>query len=123
MVPCPALRPGLNRRTGARCQPAQCGLAATVRIGIRLAMTASQYRAAIKRLGLTQRHAAKLLGVDIRTSARWAAGDRAIPESVALVLGLGMCMAAGTCRNLKLDFDQVLEQAHNAAHARARRRA
>jgi hypothetical protein len=35
-------------------------------------MTAAQYRDALSRLGLTQMAAARLLGIDDRTSRRWA---------------------------------------------------
>jgi len=35
-------------------------------------MTATQYRAALRRLGLTQVGAAKLLGIGERTARRWA---------------------------------------------------
>lgn len=35
-------------------------------------MTAKQYRAAIAKLGLSQRAAAKFFGVNERTSRRWA---------------------------------------------------
>lgn len=35
-------------------------------------LTANQYRAALKKLGLSQRGAARLLGVDERTSRKWA---------------------------------------------------
>lgn len=51
-------------------------------------MTANQYRDAIKRLGLSQRQAGAFLGVDERTSRRWAAGDAEIPESVGKLLRL-----------------------------------
>ena len=51
-------------------------------------MTANQYRAAIERLGLSQRKAGAFLGVDERQSRRWAAGDAGIPESVAKLLRL-----------------------------------
>lgn len=51
-------------------------------------MTATQYRAAIEKLGLSQRGAGFFLGVDERTSRRWAAGDAPIPESVAKLLRL-----------------------------------
>jgi DNA-binding transcriptional regulator YiaG len=37
------------------------------------------YRALIAALGLSQASAARLLGVDGRTSRRWAAGDRDVP--------------------------------------------
>lgn len=42
-------------------------------------MTADEYRAAIEHLGLSQVAAARLLGVDDRTSRRWASGDREVP--------------------------------------------
>ena len=42
-------------------------------------MTADQYRTTIEKLGLSQIAAAKLLGVDERTSRRWASGERDIP--------------------------------------------
>lgn len=42
-------------------------------------MTADEYRDAIEHLGLSQVAAAKLLGVDERTSRRWAIGERDIP--------------------------------------------
>lgn len=42
-------------------------------------MTADEYRDAIDKLGLSQVAAAKLLGVDDRTSRRWASGERDVP--------------------------------------------
>jgi len=42
-------------------------------------MTPDEYRAAIERLGLSQIAAARLLGVDERTSRRWACGEREVP--------------------------------------------
>lgn len=62
-------------------------------------MTPTQYRAAIERVGLSQRGAGAFLGVDERTSRRWAAGDAAIPESVAKLLRLMV--------RLKLDPNDV----------------
>ncbi|MGE0278424.1 MAG: helix-turn-helix domain-containing protein [Nitrospiraceae bacterium] len=47
-----------------------------------------QYRAAIEKLGLSQRGAAAFLGVDERTSRRWALGEAQIPESVSMLLKL-----------------------------------
>ena len=44
-------------------------------------MTSDEYRATIERLGLSQIAAARLLGVDDRTSRRWACGERDIPPS------------------------------------------
>jgi DNA-binding transcriptional regulator YiaG len=42
-------------------------------------MTPDEYREAIERLDLSQVGAARLLGVDERTSRRWAIGERPIP--------------------------------------------
>jgi DNA-binding transcriptional regulator YiaG len=39
-------------------------------------LTHTEYRDAIALLGLTQTSAARLLGVDARTSRRWANGER-----------------------------------------------
>lgn len=49
-------------------------------------MTPAEYRAAIARLGLSQVAAGKLLGVDGRTSQKWALGERAVPPPVARLL-------------------------------------
>jgi len=49
-------------------------------------MTAKQYRAAIAALGLSQVGAARFLGVDGRTSRRWIAGERPVPEPVSRFL-------------------------------------
>jgi hypothetical protein len=49
-------------------------------------MTTEEYRAALQALCLTVNKAADLLGVDQKTSRRWAMGDREIPESVARLL-------------------------------------
>lgn len=51
-------------------------------------MTAPEYRAAIKALDLSQVGAARLFGVDPRTSRRWALGEVAVPRTVALCLRL-----------------------------------
>jgi DNA-binding transcriptional regulator YiaG len=49
-------------------------------------MTPDQYRDAIEQLGLSQVAAAKLLGVDERTSRRWANGERDVPPPAARFL-------------------------------------
>jgi plasmid maintenance system antidote protein VapI len=49
-------------------------------------MTRNQYRAAIERLELTQAAAAKVLGVDPRTSRKWANGERPVDETAARFL-------------------------------------
>lgn len=51
-------------------------------------MTANQYRAALRRLDLSQVGAARLFGADARTSRYWASGDRGIPHCVGIVLKL-----------------------------------
>lgn len=42
-------------------------------------MTSDEYREALEHLGLTQGAGARLLGVDERTSRRWACGERDVP--------------------------------------------
>lgn len=49
-------------------------------------MTSDEYRACLVRLGLTQSGAARLLGVDARTSQRYASGERAVPPPVQRLL-------------------------------------
>ena len=49
-------------------------------------MTPDEYRTAIAALGLSQARAAELLGVDARTSRRWACGERDVPPPVARFL-------------------------------------
>ena len=51
-------------------------------------MTAEQYNAACKRLGLDIFTAATLLGVAVRTTRRWEDGTRAVPPPVARFLAL-----------------------------------
>jgi transcriptional regulator with XRE-family HTH domain len=45
-------------------------------------MTPDEYRSALAILGLTQLGGARLLGVDERTSRRWANGERDVPPPV-----------------------------------------
>jgi DNA-binding transcriptional regulator YiaG len=47
---------------------------------------ATQFRAMLKRLKLSQRGAARLFKVDERTARRWALGERNVPEPVAFKL-------------------------------------
>ena len=42
-------------------------------------MSADEYRDAIAQLDLSQAAAARLIGVDERTSRRWATGERDVP--------------------------------------------
>ena len=49
-------------------------------------MTAEEYRDLIAALGLSQVDASILLGVDQRTSRRWASGEREVPQPVARFL-------------------------------------
>lgn len=51
-------------------------------------MTANQYRAAIERLGLSQRGAARFLGIPERQSRRYALDEAEIPEAVGKLLRL-----------------------------------
>lgn len=51
-------------------------------------MTPNQFRNALDRLGLSQAGAAALVGADPRTGRRWALGERAVPECVAILLRL-----------------------------------
>lgn len=55
-------------------------------------MTAKQLRGVLDRLGLSQAGLARLLGSDERTARRWVApagpSQRAIPDTVAILLGL-----------------------------------
>jgi DNA-binding transcriptional regulator YiaG len=49
-------------------------------------VTADEYRNALAQLDLSQVAAARLLGVDDRTSRRWAAGERDVPPPAARFL-------------------------------------
>ena len=49
-------------------------------------MTPEEFRKIIEKLGLSQIAAARLLGVDARTSRRWASGERDIPPPAARFL-------------------------------------
>lgn len=51
-------------------------------------VTPKQFQSAIDRLGLSQVGAARLVGADPRTARKWAAGDNAVPECVAILLRL-----------------------------------
>lgn len=49
-------------------------------------MRPDELRDILRRLGLPQTGAAKLLGVDDRTMRRWCLGERDVPEVVARVM-------------------------------------
>lgn len=49
-------------------------------------MTPDEYRTTIKELGLSQTAAAKLLGVNARTSRKWACGEREMPPPASRFL-------------------------------------
>lgn len=51
-------------------------------------MQTDGYRTAIATLGLSQAAAGKFLGVEPRTSRRWATGKATIPDTVAQLLGV-----------------------------------
>ena len=50
-------------------------------------MDATAYRAQIARLGLSQEGAARILGVNARTSRRWALDERQVPEPLSACYG------------------------------------
>jgi DNA-binding transcriptional regulator YiaG len=49
-------------------------------------MSTAQFRAAVKRLRLSQAALARLLKVNVRTARRWASGESTVPEPIALLL-------------------------------------
>jgi hypothetical protein len=53
-----------------------------------MTMNAKQYRAALKKLDITQLAAGELFGVGARTSRRWALDEARVPVSVAMLLKL-----------------------------------
>lgn len=50
------------------------------------AMTAAEFRAALKALRLSRGQLAKRLRVNVRTVYRWASGDSEVPETLALLM-------------------------------------
>jgi DNA-binding transcriptional regulator YiaG len=71
-------------------------------------MTADEYRTAYAALGLTQAGAARLLGVDERTSRRWATGERDVPPPVSRFLTF-LIMA-------EITADEVMKTLADGAH-------
>jgi hypothetical protein len=63
------------------------------------AMTPTQYKAALKALGLSQERAGDWLGIGRRTSQGYALGEYPVPEPVAKLLRL--------CVKMKLDPEDV----------------
>lgn len=51
-------------------------------------MSKRQYRLALETLAISQHRAAKLFGVDGRTSQRWALGENEVPKWAAALLRL-----------------------------------
>jgi len=49
-------------------------------------MTAKQYRAALKKCGLSQRGAARLFNINERTSRRYALGEQPVSRRIAAAL-------------------------------------
>ena len=49
-------------------------------------MTSREFRATLKRLGLSQAEVARLFDVDVRTVERWAAGGVHGPDAILLWL-------------------------------------
>ena len=62
-------------------------------------MTSTQYKAAIKALGLSQVAAAKWLGISKRTSQAYAIGEYPVPQAIAMLLRL--------CRDRKIKPEDV----------------
>ncbi|MBO0754273.1 MAG: hypothetical protein J2P54_00300 [Bradyrhizobiaceae bacterium] len=59
-------------------------------------MTAHEYRKALAHLGLSQLAAARLLGVNPRTSRRWALGEQNVSETASRFLSfLIACECSG----------------------------
>ncbi|MDF2810511.1 MAG: hypothetical protein K0S56_1542 [Microvirga sp.] len=62
-------------------------------------MKPAELQSALAKLDLSPAALAKLLGVDVRTTRRWATGGKAIPESVAAQLS-EMVQAGGVPASL-----------------------
>lgn len=65
-------------------------------------MTPDEYKNAIASLGLSQSGAARLLGVDARTSRRWVSGERDVAEPAARFLRFLIAAKIKPARVLKL---------------------
>jgi hypothetical protein len=64
-------------------------------------MTAKQYKAALKQIGISNYAAAPWLGIALRTAQNYASGERPVPEPTARLLRLVV--------NLKLDRDKAAQ--------------
>ncbi|MEY9235369.1 hypothetical protein ABIF78_007692 [Bradyrhizobium japonicum] len=51
-------------------------------------MTPEQYKAAIKKLGLSQERAGKYFGFSPRVGQSWALGESPVPEAVVIAMTL-----------------------------------
>ncbi len=65
-------------------------------------MTADEYREALARLDLSQVAGARLLGVDDRTSRRWATGERDVPGPAARFLNYLIALRKTGAQALKV---------------------
>lgn len=72
-------------------------------------MTPAEYRETIKALDLSQVGAARLFGVDPRTSRRWALGELPVPRTVVLCLRLMQAHGVSAC-----DAERLANNPHNA---------
>jgi hypothetical protein len=72
-------------------------------------MTASQYRHARETLGWTHEHIGAVLGVDLRTSYRYSAGDVEIPEPSARLVRL---LVRVRLTMSKRKFGELVEELH-----------
>lgn len=75
------------------------------------AMSGEQYRQALEALDITQGRAAQLLGVDARTSRKWATGEREVPPTAARFLRLLIILGLSPEKVITaLDAVQALNQ-------------
>jgi transcriptional regulator with XRE-family HTH domain len=56
--------------------------------GSDLSVAATEFRATLGVLGLTQRRVAEIFNVAPRSIRRWQSGDRRVPHGIALVMRL-----------------------------------
>jgi len=77
-------------------------------------MTPRQYHEALKELGLTvaSQRTAKLLGVNIRQSQRYASGDAEVPEAIERLLQMYTLHGTNETKRLVKCGDEEIELVH-----------
>jgi uncharacterized membrane protein len=77
-------------------------------------MTPRQYHEALKELGLTvaSQRTAKLLGVNIRQSQRYASGDAEVPEAIERLLTMYAKHGTNETKRLVKCGDEEIELVH-----------